>query len=221
MGQAFVRRPGLKRRVGLIERIHESRVLGRRVRVLADLLAARLPPNARVLDIGCGDGRIASTIQRRRPDVQVEGIDTLVRPNAAIPVRGFDGEAIPFDDSTFDIALCVDVLHHTADPTILLRESTRVARGLLVKDHTREGLFAGARLRFMDSVGNARHGVALPYNYWTQAQWNSAIQNLDLEVEEWTADVPLYPWPASIVFQSGLHFIALLRRSPRRSARAE
>ena len=53
----------------------------------------------------------------------------------------------------------VDVLHHTDDPMVLLREAGRVASGfVLIKDHTQNGILAGRRLRFMDWVGNARHG---------------------------------------------------------------
>ena len=41
-----------------------------------------------------------------------------------------------------------DVLHHTSEPKVLLREAMRVAREtILVKDHTCDGLFAGATLR--------------------------------------------------------------------------
>jgi SAM-dependent methyltransferase len=166
-----------------------------------------------VLDVGCGDGLIASAILALRPDVQIEGIDVLVRPNPAIPVHAYDGVAIPFPDRCFDLALCIDVLHHTADPTILLRETTRVAKALLLKDHTREGLFAGARLRFMDAVSNARHGVALPFNYWSRQQWTAAIRTLELDVVEWNGDVALYPWPASLIFGANLHFVAMLQRS--------
>jgi len=73
-----------------------------------------------------------------------------------------------------------DVLHHTPDPAALLREARRVgAHCLLIKDHNRNGLAAGARLRFMDWVGNARFGVALPYNYWTERQWREAWKELD------------------------------------------
>jgi SAM-dependent methyltransferase len=198
--------------VGVIEHLHETRVLGRRVQVLAGMLASRLPPGARVLDVGAGDGLIASAIQRRRPDIRIEGIDVLVRPDSAIPVRAFDGQTIPFANHAFDVALCIDVLHHTDDPRVLLREATRAARSLLVKDHTRDGPFAGTRLRFMDGVGNARHGVALPFNYWSRKEWAAALHLLELEVDEWTSEVPLYPWPASIVFEKGLHFVASLRR---------
>jgi hypothetical protein len=38
----------------------------------------------------------------------------------------------------------------------------------LIKDHTLNGFLAGLTLRFMDWVGNACYGIALPYHYWSQ-----------------------------------------------------
>jgi hypothetical protein len=42
--------------VSLLDVLHGRLIFGRRVDRLADAVAARLPPNATVLDIGCGDG---------------------------------------------------------------------------------------------------------------------------------------------------------------------
>ena len=65
--------------------------------------------------------------------------------------------------------LFVEVLHHTTDPLALPRESSRVARDcIIIKDHHLDNLAAAAVLRFMDWMGNARHGVILPYNYWPE-----------------------------------------------------
>jgi hypothetical protein len=63
----------------------------------------------------------------------------------------------------------------------------------------------------MDWVGNARFGVALPYNYWTRQQWNTAWQQIGLQPEQLVTDLGLYPKPADWVFGAQLHFIALLR----------
>jgi 2-polyprenyl-3-methyl-5-hydroxy-6-metoxy-1,4-benzoquinol methylase len=43
----------------LLDRVHGNLVHGRRVRVLAEWLARLLPQNAKVLDVGCGDGLLA------------------------------------------------------------------------------------------------------------------------------------------------------------------
>jgi hypothetical protein len=84
---------------------------------------------------------------------------------------------------------------------------------MLIKDHVLEGFLAESTLRFMDDVGNARHGVTLPYNYWTQRRWESVLSELALPVEAWTRKLGLYPWPASWLFDRSLHFIARLDTS--------
>ncbi len=197
----------------ILDRIHGSYVHKRRVRRLAALLSERLPRAGRVLDVGCGDGLLASVLQATRGDgaLTIEGIDVLVRPDAHIKVSAFDGRRIPFDDASFDTVLFVDVLHHADDPHQLLLEARRVTRRtVVIKDHTRTGLLAAQTLRFMDSVGNARHGVALPYNYWTRDQWNDALRRAELDVVSWQPKLGLYPFPASAVFDRSLHFIAEL-----------
>jgi hypothetical protein len=97
------------------------------------------------------------------------------------------------------------------DATELLREAQRVARRyVVIKDHRLDGLLAGPTLRFMDDVGNARHGVALPYNYWSHARWQQVFGELGLRVDSWEQQLGIYPWPASLLFGRGLHFIARL-----------
>src|SRR5262245_61677921 len=94
---------------------------------------------------------------------------------------------------------------------VLLREAVRVTRRLvLIKDHMLQGAFAYSTLRLMDWVANARHHVALPYNYWTPAQWHAAFDNLGLTVSSWESNLDLYPFPADLIFGRSLHFITLL-----------
>lgn len=197
--------------MSLMESLHSGYVHRRRIEVLARHLAGLLPRSASVLDVGCGDGRLAAQIAQTRYDVRLSGIDVSRRPETAIPVREFDGSTIPYPDKSFETVLFVDVLHHTVDPMILLREARRVARAaILIKDHSLCGLLAFRTLRFMDEVGNRRHGVALPYNYWTPEQWQGAVRELGLSAVVWKKDLRLYPGPARWVFERSLHFIALL-----------
>ena len=192
-------------------KVHDKAVFGRRIEVLAAAIAPLLPQGARVLDIGCGSGTLARAIMARRPDVAIEGIDVLVRPGTDIPVTEFDGETIPWGDSHFDIALFVDVLHHTDAPARLMSEARRVAKsGVVIKDHFRDGAFADATLRLMDWVGNAAHGVRLPYNYLSRAEWRQIWSSLGLQVERQVDHLGLYPRPFSWLFDRQLHFVARL-----------
>src|SRR5712664_3839906 len=102
-----------------IGRWHHAFVFERRTRVLAEMLAAQIPQGATVLDIGCGDGTIASLITQLRPDISVQGVEFLVRAECKIECREFDGLSLPFPESSFDVCLFVDVLHHTQNPAIL------------------------------------------------------------------------------------------------------
>jgi len=197
--------------VKLAERAHAGYAAARRVRVLADHLARLAPRDASVLDVGCGDGALTRRLGDLRPDLRMRGIDVQVRPEAEVPVAPFDGVHVPFADGEYDAVLFVDVIHHATRPEALLAEGVRVARShVLIKDHRLDGLLAGPTLRFMDRVGNARHGVALPYHYWPEARWRAIWADLGLDVEAFSRDLHLYPPPFSWLFDRGLHFVARL-----------
>jgi SAM-dependent methyltransferase len=199
--------------MNLLDTIHGGLVHKRRVRILSDYLAEILLENGSVLDMGCGDGQLAFLVQSKRPDLTITGIDVLVRSTAAIPVMEFDGKHIPFPDGSFDVVTLIDVLHHAVDPMILLREAARVARiGLVIKDHLLQGVLASRTLRLMDWVANARHGVALYYNYWSPAQWFRAFDALGLRPKVWKDQLGLYPYPVNSLFERSWHFLTLLEK---------
>ena len=197
--------------MSLLGRLHGEYVHTRRVHVLRRCLSELIPQQASVLDVGCGDGLLASLIMDDRPDLQFTGIDVILRKETRIPIAAFNGKHIPFPDKSWDFVMFVDVLHHTDDPTILLREAARVARtGLVIKDHTLNGFLAGPTLKFMDIISNRRFGVALPFNYWRYEQWTAAFKSLGLSVEGWNKDLRLYPGPADWMFGRSLHFVGRL-----------
>jgi SAM-dependent methyltransferase len=190
---------------------HEKAVFSRRVRILADRLAPLLPPGRRVLDIGCGSGSLAKALLARRPDLAIEGYDVLARPESVIPVTHFDGTHLPVPGGAADAVLLVDVLHHAQDPVTLLRECARAAPVVLVKDHLADSKLDERILRFMDWVGNAPHGVVLPYHYFSTTSWAEALPAAGLRETE-RFEVPgLYPFPFSLLFGGRLHFVARLQ----------
>lgn len=194
------------RRLGTI---HGRAVHSRRVHALASQFAELIPVRHSVLDVGCGDGLIDQLLLERRPDLHVAGVETFVRPGAPIPVTPFDGTRLPFGDKSWDTVMFCDVLHHAEDPVGILREAARVARhSVIIKDHVAEGAFARPLLRLMDFVGNAPHGVTLPYNYFDRAQWASAYQSSDLLPAETRTGLALYPAWADPIFGRSLHFIS-------------
>jgi SAM-dependent methyltransferase len=198
--------------VSVADALHGGIVFPRRIRVLSGHIAELLPDSGRVIDVGCGDGALATQVGRARPGLRLSGVDVFVRESAKIEVQRFDGRVLPFADGAFDAAMLVDVLHHAEDPEELLGEVSRVARIVVLKDHLADAPLARARLRLMDWVGNARHGVRLPYNYWTRSEWEEAFGRLRLSLEVWRSRLGLYPAPGSWVFEGSLHFVARLSR---------
>ena len=197
----------------LIGRFHHATVFSRRVQVLSREIASLLPAG-RVLDIGSGSGLVAVSVSRLRPDVTFEGLDVMVRPDAAIPTLAFDGTTIPLPDDCAGSAILIDVLHHAVDPLRLLSECARVARTVVVKDHFSESWVDRKTLELMDWVGNRPHGVVLPFTYFDLPTWQRFHSEAGL-IEKSRGSVPgLYPFPLSAMFGRGLHFISLLERRP-------
>lgn len=196
--------------MSVLGHLHETYIYGRRIRRLSELLAQLIPPRCNLLEVGCGDGKLARAILDKRPDLHIEGVDVLIRDRTWLPVQAFDGRSLPHREGSVDGVMLIDVLHHTREPLVLLREALRVSRRwIIVKDHIVKGLAAASRLRFMDYVGNSRHAVALPYNYLSEGEWKELRRILDVKVAAEVRDLDLYPQPFDYVFGAGLHFVAL------------
>lgn len=195
----------------LLGKAHGTLVFDRRVKVLINKIGALVPGGGDMLDVGTGDGQIAKAIGEQQDGVQVRGIDIMLRKTTHIPVEVFDGETMPSADDGVDTVTFVDVLHHTDDPSVLISEAGRVARkAVIIKDHLSENALDHWTLRLMDWVGNAPHGVVLPYNYAPRKDWDTWFAKAGLKVEVFDTDVPLYPFPLNLVFGRKLHFVARL-----------
>lgn len=193
--------------------LHAKMVFGRRIRVLSRHIADHLSGGS-VLDVGCGDGTLAQAVMQLKPETRFEGIDVFLRPSVAIPAQVYDGQTIPFPDGAFDWVTICDVLHHTDDPGRVLSECARVARkGVVVKDHLREGFMAGPTLRLMDWVGNRGHDVRLPYNYLSRAEWSAIFRRFGIVEKRRDERLGIYPAPFGLIFDRTLHFVATLART--------
>jgi len=196
-----------------LEKVHTGYVYGRRVSVLANSIEPLIPSNASVLDLGCGDGIVSHKIVQERGDIELFGVDVLLRSSSFFPSVSFDGCKLPFGTGEFDVVMLIDVLHHTRDVSAIFLEAARVSKEhLLIKDHLADRILAKPTLRFMDIVGNLRYGVSLPFIYLSKSDWLELFQDFDLKIEEWNQDLGLYPWWANWLFGRSLHFLVRLQK---------
>jgi 2-polyprenyl-3-methyl-5-hydroxy-6-metoxy-1,4-benzoquinol methylase len=90
----------------------------------------RRPP--RVLDVGCGDGKLAvACAARGAVAIGLEGTRGPARQAAVrLPGRALVGEpaALPFSDQTFDLVVIWHVLEHLAAPAAVIAEAARCLR---------------------------------------------------------------------------------------------
>lgn len=104
---------------------------GRRRVIRAELDRLPLPANARVLDAGCGSGR---TLQELVDYGEVSGIELdndaaeMARSRELGDVQVGRLEQLPWDDGTFDLITCLDVVEHVPDDVAALAELLRVSR---------------------------------------------------------------------------------------------
>lgn len=202
----------MKENVGI--RAHRTIVMGRRVRQISQNISELIPKEVvSLLDVGAGSGEMAQAVNRLRPELTVSGVDVYIRPKTFIPVTAYDGNVLPFKNSSFDTVTIVDVLHHCNDPVSVLKECARVSkRWVIIKDHVSDSACDEKILQFMDWVGNRAHGVVLPYNYLSSAGWNSAFDKAGLRSVNKIESLNLYPMPLDFVFGGSLHCLHLLEK---------
>ncbi len=199
--------------ITMLKKLHHKLVFQRRTKVLSAALLSLINPRINsLLDAGCGDGTISKLMQEKNPGLEISGIDIIERPNSYIPVRIYDGNKIPYNDDSYDAVMLIDVLHHVKEIKQMLEEAKRVSRKyILVKDHLYKTHFDFRLLKFMDRVGNKPHGVTLEYNYLKEEEWALVFADLGLKRLVEKTDIPLYPFPFSILFGRKLHFVCLLQ----------
>lgn len=102
-----------------------------------DALTAFLSDRRRILDAGCGNGRVTALLQRHaHAGARITGVDLVsadvaganlaALPNVRVQPADLLGDLTPL--GTFDFVYCQEVLHHTANPrAAFLNLADRVA----------------------------------------------------------------------------------------------
>lgn len=110
-------------------------------RRVAEDVAMAAPTGGAVLDAGCGSGRLAFEIAKRRPDLRVHGID-LERGIVEVATRHAEQAKVadrveftvadladlPLPDDSVDLIVSTASLHHWTDVSAVIASLNRVLR---------------------------------------------------------------------------------------------
>lgn len=114
----------------LVCRFYGPSAVGELERRFLEAIERLVRPADRLLDAGCGSGRLFAYDLRDRAGLVV-GVDTSPdvahNPNVDAPLRA-SLAALPFASESFDLIICKHVLEHLEEPESAFRELARVLR---------------------------------------------------------------------------------------------
>lgn len=115
-------------------------------------------PGLRVLDVGCGPGRLVHDLQQR--GVNIIGVDADTKVAAkfrtlypATPIIQAFAESLPCPDNFFDRVVAGNILFFLPDPLVALREMVRVTRpgGIITTWNPSENMSQATVTTYADS----------------------------------------------------------------------
>jgi SAM-dependent methyltransferase len=184
-----------------------------RNRRLALEISASLLDDERVLDVGCGDGRLTDSISKRRGNAAFFCCDII--NGYAGRLKTFvvcDSRQLPFKDGSFGQTIVSDVVHHCPHPDVLIAEALRVtSKNIIIKDHVSSGLIDRALLSLMDAYGNA--GGSRHRRYLSQRGWTELFNIFPDIASVESRPVDLYGPLWSIVLHNRLQVVHIVRKN--------
>jgi ubiquinone/menaquinone biosynthesis C-methylase UbiE len=181
-----------------LPRTGQGLVAAFRARVV-ELVAAEEP--TRILEVGCGQGWLLKLIADALPDVELHGLD--IRPEVIDYARKLvpsahvvvgDGQSLPYEDGSFDVVVCSEVLEHVDDPAGVLAEIERVGRGVAVLSVPHEPWFWGVNLirgKHLATLGNCAGHI----HHWSKRSFAALLRARYETVSVSTS----FPWLIALV----------------------
>ena len=123
----------------------------------------RLAEPKTVLEVGCGEGKLADHLVRSGPPPErfvATDLSLERRATDAHPMIEFAEASIyelPFESASFDLVVCCEVLGHLERPGEALREVARVARSSVLVSTPWEPVWRAmniARGKYLQQLGN-------------------------------------------------------------------
>ena len=141
----------------------------KRLRVDFDVIEEWVAPQARILDLGCGDGTLLARLRERKAtsgygvEISINNILTCIEKDVAVLQGDLDTGLRDFEDASVDFVVLSQTLQATRYPHYLLREMLRVGREAIVTFPN----VGHWQARFQLGLGGRMpRTLALPYSWY-------------------------------------------------------
>lgn len=145
-----------------------QKIMRNRSKIVVDRVISYLKNSENIIDIGSGTGDVAFLLQKRGKKVTAVDVGDFHGPRLVKTII-YNGKKLPFQDSSFDTALLLMVLHHTPNPGIVFQEASRVANEIIVIETSYTNSINRFLTIFLDTIKNFRLEIF----------WNSYKKNDD------------------------------------------
>jgi len=126
-----------------------------------------------ILDVGCGEGFTLNRLKEHGIGKRLEGVEHSTdaislgkKIYPEIKIKQGDIYKLPYENNSFDLVLCTEVLEHLEEPEKALKELARVSKKYLVISVPNEPFFMFAQ--FVRGKNWSRLGNDIEHvNHWT------------------------------------------------------
>jgi 2-polyprenyl-3-methyl-5-hydroxy-6-metoxy-1,4-benzoquinol methylase len=135
-----------------------------------------------VLDVGCGEGFVLKKIKEQNIGTQFKGVDASKkavslgrRENPDLDIQTGDIYDLKFEDKSFDLVMCIEVLEHLKCPEKAIKELKRVSKKYI--------LFSVPNEPWFTFLNYTQWGKDIGHiNKWTSGKFIEFIKSRELKI---------------------------------------
>lgn len=161
----------------------------------------RIPPNGRILEVGCGSGSLWQENRSRIPEgweITLSdfspGMVAQARQGLPFPVATLDAQDLPFPTARFDAVIANHMLYHVPDRPRALREMRRV-----LKPGGRLYAATGGRDQFHELIDLVRRFDPSLVLWEGRGPGSFMLETGEAQLAPWFADVTLHRYDDELV----------------------